>query len=87
MEKGSFMNNHYGQSFLNKSTKNGPPLFSIFIRSRNEFREMRVRIEQTRCRAACGEQSFVLEFLFLFFQEKRKYTALLFQEKRTTHSF
>ncbi len=32
----------------------------------------RVRIEQTRCRIACVEESFVLEFLFLFVQAKRK---------------
>jgi len=32
----------------------------------------RVRNEQTRCRVACGEESFVLDFLFLFYQEKRK---------------
>jgi len=33
-------------------------------------------LEQTRWRVACGEESFVLEFLFLFVQAKRK-----------THSF
>jgi len=32
----------------------------------------RVRFEQTRCRVACVEESFVLEFLFLFGQAKRK---------------
>ena len=31
-----------------------------------------VRIGQTRCRGVRVEQSFGLEFLFLFFQEKRK---------------
>jgi len=28
--------------------------------------------EQTRCRVACVEQSFVLDFLFLFDEAKRK---------------
>ena len=48
----------------------------------------RVRNEQTRCRVACGEQSFVLEgsslagsnvyytfALFLFFKKKEKHTV------------
>ena len=36
----------------------------------------RVENEQTRCSVAGGEESFVLDFLFLFYQDKRK-----------THSF
>gem|GEM_PF-2776516 len=43
---------------------------------KSKFMKTRVRNEQTRSHAASVEQSFLLEFLFLFFQEKRK-----------THSF
>ncbi len=32
----------------------------------------RVGIEQTRCRVAGGEESFVIDFLFLLYQDKRK---------------
>jgi len=42
----------------------------------NYFMKTRVGNEQTRCRVVCGEESFVLDFLFLFDQAKRK-----------THSF
>ena len=34
-----------------------------------------VRNEQKRCRVADGEESFVVDFFFLLFQEKEKYTA------------
>jgi len=35
----------------------------------------RVRNKQTRCRVAGGEESFVLDFLFLFIKKKEKYTV------------
>ena len=35
----------------------------------------RVRNEQTRCRVAGGEESFFLNFLFLLYQDKKKYTV------------
>ena len=38
--------------------------------------KMRLGNEQKRCRVAGGEESFVLDFLFLLYQDKRK-----------THSF
>jgi len=31
-----------------------------------------VRNEQTECRIAGGEESFVLDFLLLFYQDKKK---------------
>ncbi len=43
----------------------------------------RVRNEQTRCSVACGEKSFVLEFLFLFVQAKRKHTVFCSLKHKT----
>ena len=40
--------------------------------AKNRLRKMRVRNEQTRCRVAGVEESFVIDFLFLLYQAKRK---------------
>ncbi len=45
-------------------------MLSFFCK--NMLMKTRVRNEQTRCRVASGEGSFVLDFLFLLYQDKRK---------------
>ena len=45
---------------------------SFHFFAKNSLMKMRARKEQTRCRVASGEESLVLDFLFLLYQDKRK---------------
>jgi len=43
--------------------------------AKNMLRKTRVRNEQKRCGVAGVEESFVLDFLFLFIKSKEKHTV------------